>query len=271
MERYITLGAIGRLCRLGLATRGNAAAPAEAIWRALERGVNYWNWCGRRDGMWEAIRELGRRRSGVCIAVQLEARSADGALREIETVCRELKTDYIDVVTYYYVESLEEWRAIVHPERGAQAALEELREQGIVRCVGLTTHQRRLAARVVQEGHLDLVMVRYNAAHRGAERDLFPVTRRLGLPVVAFTVLRWRHLIEPLAAVPEVHPLDAVECYRYVLSNPDVAVALMAPGSAEELAQNLTLLDDWRPVAQEERARIEAYGRLVYRHRRYFP
>ena len=34
-------------------------------------------------------------------------------------------------------------------------------------------------------------MIRYNAAHRGAEREVFPVTEALGLPVIAYTALRW--------------------------------------------------------------------------------
>jgi hypothetical protein len=33
-------------------------------------------------------------------------------------------------------------------------------------------------------------MVRYNAAPRGAERDVFPVTGALGLPVITYTALR---------------------------------------------------------------------------------
>ena len=41
------------------------------------------------------------------------------------------------------------------------------------------------AARMAESGFLDLVMVRYNAAHRGAEREVFPVTASLGLPVSA--------------------------------------------------------------------------------------
>lgn len=51
---------------------------------AIDRGVNYLNWCGRPDGMREAIRGLGSRRQQVTVAVQLEARGADAALRELD-------------------------------------------------------------------------------------------------------------------------------------------------------------------------------------------
>jgi aryl-alcohol dehydrogenase-like predicted oxidoreductase len=43
-------------------------------------------------------------------------------------------------------------------------------------------------------------MVRYNAAHRGAERDVFRVTDSLQMPIVAFTAQRWGAL---LAGTPD--------------------------------------------------------------------
>ena len=40
-------------------------------------------------------------------------------------------------------------------------------------------------------------MIRYNAAHRGAEREVFPVTDAIGMPVIAYTALRWGALLRP--------------------------------------------------------------------------
>ncbi|MBT7100460.1 hypothetical protein HN937_23995, partial [Candidatus Poribacteria bacterium] len=59
------------VCRLGLATRGNTSLdPADVRW-AVDRGVNYLNWCGRADGMSDAIRDMGSRRSEVVVAWQM--------------------------------------------------------------------------------------------------------------------------------------------------------------------------------------------------------
>ena len=44
----------------------------------------------------------------------------------------------------------------------------------------------------------------YNAAHRGAETDVFPVTAALGMPVVAYTALRWGALMRPTREDPKV-------------------------------------------------------------------
>ena len=74
---------LGRVCRLGLATRGGSGLTADDVTHAIDRGVNYLNWCGQPDGMGEAVRRLGERRREVAIAVQLEARCAEDARRGV--------------------------------------------------------------------------------------------------------------------------------------------------------------------------------------------
>lgn len=257
--------------RLGLATRGNTSLDKDDVLSAIDHGINYLNWCGHPDGMRDAIRELGDRRRDVKVAIQLEARDAVGARRELQDRCRELHTDYLDVVTYYYVEHADEWAEITGLG-GAAEVIEAARDQGKVACIGLTSHQRQLAASLARTGRLDLLMLRYNAAHRGAERDVFPVTAQLTLPSVAFTCLRWGALLEVTPDDPPgVLPPDALDCYRFVLGNPAVAIALMAPNGRRELEENLTLLDDWRELTRAEQVRIKAHGDRVRLHAGYFP
>ena len=128
-----------------------------------------------------------------------------------------------------------------------------MQRSGAVRMIGLTTHQRALGAAWAETGKLDLLMIRYNAAHRGAEKDVFPVTHRLGIPVVAYTAQRWGALHEGTADDPAGFvPLAAPEWYRFALAHPAVSVVLMAPRNGGELEQDLGLLDDWRAPGAEE-------------------
>ena len=48
------------ICRLGLATFGNTGIAPEDVLHAIDRGVNFLNWCGVPDGLSEAIANLGR-------------------------------------------------------------------------------------------------------------------------------------------------------------------------------------------------------------------
>ncbi len=269
------------VCRLGLATRGNTHLEPGDVHSAVERGVNYLNWCGHPDGLSRAIAEMGPARKKVVLAWQLQSATSDGAARELDRALNEAKTDYIDIVTFYYVESEGEWCDIASKD-GAYAAMSRARKQGKVRLIGLTSHQRRMAARIAageirsetqtESRPLDMLMLRYNAAHRGAERDVFPVTDPLHIPVVVYTCLRW-------GALPGTTPVDPPgfvpppprEWYRFALANPSVAVAITAPDGREELEHNLALLSDWRPPTPEEQAVLVEHGDRVYHHTGSFP
>ena len=254
------------VCRLGLATRGNSRLTREDVHEAIERGINYLNWCGQPDGLSGAVGELGEKRREVVVAVQLAARDGDGMRKQVDGALAELKTDRIDVVTLYYVETEEEWEGI-SGDGGALGTLTELQRQGVVGMVGLTSHQRRLAAGWAETGKLDLLMLRYNAAHRGAETEVFPVIEAPKVPFVAYTCLRWGALMESTAADPPgFEPPPAKEWYRYVLAEPRVAVAVVAPLERGELDHDLELLEDWRGPTEGEREGLEAHGARVHAH-----
>ena len=221
--------------------------------------------------MASAVRELGSRRKEVMVAIQLESRDKKSAQRELEENLDQLKTDYIDVVTFYYVEHSKEWHDMIG-DQGALAAMRASKEQGLVHMIGLTTHQRALGVEVLKSRELDLLMARYNAAHRGAETSLFPIAQELETPVVTFTSLRWKGLLQSTSEdPPSFTPPGAPDWYRLVLANPAVAVALMAPDNREELEDNLTLLADWRPPTKQEFETLCSHGERVRRNAGQFP
>lgn len=260
-----------RVCRLGLATRGGGRLTEDDVQHALARGVNFLNWCGTPDALSQAVASLGPRRPDVCVCVQFEARTAEDARQELEQIRDVLQTEYVDVLTFYYVEAPEEWRQITGPG-GALEFCREARRAGQVGMLGLTTHQRPLAAAAARSGLLDLLMVRYNAAHRGAETEVFPVTDALGLPVVVYTCLRWGAL---LRGTPEDPPGFAVPrapaWYRFALQATSVTVALMAPHDRPELEEDLTVLEASAPLAPGEYESLAAHGARVRRHAGRFP
>jgi aryl-alcohol dehydrogenase-like predicted oxidoreductase len=267
MNQHTELGnGLPPVCRLGLATRGNTSLDAEDVHLAFERGINYWNWCGHSDGLSKAVGELGDQRDQVVLALQLDTwdRSRDGILKALHSSLNELKTDWIDVATLYYVESEDEWDEITATD-GAMEGLQQAREQGLIRMIGLTSHQRPLAAGWAESGLLDLLLIRYNAAHRGAEKEVFPVTDSIGIPVIAFTCLRWGGLLKSTAEDPDGFEVPcAAAWYRFVLSNPSVSVALMAPNGKQELEANLSILDEWEAPSEAELRILKEHGDRVH-------
>jgi predicted aldo/keto reductase-like oxidoreductase len=267
----LTLHPSRPVCRLGLATRGGTKLTADDVLYALDRGINYLNWCGVEDGLREAIAHLRSRRREVMVCVQLEARTARDAKSELQQLLNELHTDYIDILTFYYVEEPAEWQQIIGPG-GALEFCRQAQRDGQVHLLGLTSHQRPLAAEAARSGLLDLLMIRYNASHRGAEQDIFPVTDARDMPVVVYTCLRWGALLRTTPEDPPgfiVPPAPA--WYRFVLQNPSVAVALMAPDNRAELEENLTILRTAEPLALAEYDLLAAHGQRVRKHAGSFP
>lgn len=259
------------VCRLGLATRGTSKLRAEDVEVALERGINYLNWCGRPDGLSRAVAALGRARKDVVVAAQFRSRTARGAARELDRLLRELDTDYLDVVTCYYVETAEQWRRLLAPD-GALSYLARQKEQGRVRLIGLTSHQRRPAASWAASGALDLLMIRYNAAHRGAEQEVFPLTNTRGMPVVSFTALRWGALLKRTPDDPPgFRPPSPADCYRFCLAQPAIAVVLAAPANRGQLEDDLGLLENWNSPSAAELDALQRHGDRVRRHAGPFP
>ncbi len=135
MKRRVDLGCgLPLVLRLGLATRGDSRLEPKDVLHALEKGVNYWNWCGAEDGLCRAVRELGRERPKVVIASQVSVDdwSRETMLRALDEALKQLKTDWLDIVTLYYVESELEWAEII-ADNGSLLALEEARQEGRIR------------------------------------------------------------------------------------------------------------------------------------------
>jgi predicted aldo/keto reductase-like oxidoreductase len=262
----------GPVCRLGLASRGNTGLTSADVHLAVERGVNFLNWCGTvGNGMSRAVAELGARRRDVVVCAQFEARTAADAAAELRGMLETLRTDYIDVLTFYYVEEPAEWQEVIGPD-GALAYCASARDEGRVRLLGLTTHQRPLAADMARSGLLDLLMIRYNAAHRGAETEIFPTTDALRMPIVAYTALRWGALLQPTPDDPPGFVVPgAAAWYRFVLQSSSVAVVLAAPDGRAELEEDLAVLDTTGPLSPEEYERLAAHGRRVRQHAGSFP
>jgi len=271
-------GGFGKpVCRLGLASRGDLGLTADDVLYAIGRGINFFNWPGvadspgGADGLSAAIASLGPERESLVVCAQFGARTATEAAAELRTVLAELHTDYVDVLTLYYVEHEDEWRQL-RAAGGALGYLQEAQKDGVVRRIGVTSHQRALAAEMATSGLIDTLMIRYNAAHRGAEREIFPETDANSVPVIAYTALRWGALLRKTPADPDgffVPP--APDWYRFVLQSPSVAVVLTAPKNRRELEENLAVLGVAGPLSELEYQRLADHGERVRQSAGRFP
>ena len=186
--------------------------------------------------------------------------SRDGVMRSLESTLERLGLDYIDIV--YLHDPDEHWEAASTTGVGA---LVELRDQGVIRAIGIGINQSEMATRFVRSTDIDLVMIagRYTLLEQGALADLLPLAqeRKVGIVIAGVYNSGLLSRERPAAGskydyadAPE-HLIDkatriAQACERHGVSLPAAAIAfpLLHPAvvsvvigarSAEQIASNV--------------------------------
>lgn len=215
---------------LGLA--GSYGIDPDGVERGFhELGVNYFFTTSKNDGLAEGVKRLraAGHRDQMVIASGANVPTGFGVRRAWERDAKRFGVDHIDVFHLYWVQA--HWYVTGKTWKEMRA----LQETGKVGALAISCHDRPMARRLVDELGLDVLMIRYNAAHRGAEKDIFESLPAARPGVVAYTATRWGKLLSPFQGQG---PMSPAECYRFALGHPAVDVVLCGAGSYQELAEN---------------------------------
>ncbi len=143
----------------------------------------------------------------------------------------------------------------------------QLKAEGKLRFICISTHSRAFFGRIARgevDVPVDVFQLRYNVVHRGAEKDIFPHLPGDNPPgIVVFTATCWRQPLQSGNMPSGESPLTAVDCYRFVLSNPNVDVCVTAPSTARQMEENLSVLDNG-PLRGDEMERVKRIGDYIY-------
>lgn len=207
--------------------------------------------------------------------------SREGVLRSLEASLERLGLDRVDIV--YLHDPDEHYREVL--ETG-YPALEELRDQGVVRAIGAGMNQSAMLADFARHTDMDLLMVagRYTLLEQPALDDLLPVCEQRGVRVVAAGVFNSGLLARPRPTAGATYnyseaPRHLVQrarriasvCERYGTSLPAAAVAFplahpavvsvcLGARSEEQVERNVELLAE--PVAPGLWQTLKADGLL---------
>jgi aryl-alcohol dehydrogenase-like predicted oxidoreductase len=251
---HTTPKSIGRqVHRLGLAL--NYGIDPRGFDMGVERGLNFFFYTQlRTKALLPSLRKaLKARRESCVVATGPSVAYFGSSVRSgVEKRLKELETDYIDVFQLFWLGVGSAWTD------GTIEALLKLRDEGKVKTIGVSIHDRKRAGALAESSPLDLFMIRYNAAHPGAERDIFPHLATRKPAVVAYTATSRKSLLKkPRGWTGDT--MTAGDCYRFCLTSPHVDVVLTGPGSEQELKENLDALDKG-PLTPEEAAWMRDYG-----------
>jgi aryl-alcohol dehydrogenase-like predicted oxidoreductase len=246
---------------LGLA--GNPNMEEGCVTTAYDAGINYFFFYNQSYPV--LINELKPllydNRESIVVATGSESRNLETLRAYFDQIRRQLEVDTVDVFYAEYVAPGDDMETLL----GAGGVFDELhrwKAEGLIRYVGATAHNRPMAVELVESGRIDVLMHRYNMAHRGAEEQVLPAALNAEIPVVAFTCTRWGSLLSGHQDWDGPVP-TAANCYQYVLHHPAVHMALTAPTTRAQLEENLIALKGTEHLSQNLPL-WEAYGKLVY-------
>jgi aryl-alcohol dehydrogenase-like predicted oxidoreductase len=241
--------------RLGLAS--SYGAPATAVEQAFDHGINYFYWGSiRRNSFGDGLRALAPHRDRFLLVTQSYSRMASLIGPSLERALRALRFDYTDALL------LGLWNGAPPPR--ILDACRKLRERGLVRYLAVSTHNRPLIAHLAPDPQFDIFHVRYNAVHRGAEREVFPQLLAHNPPgLVSFTATSWRQLLGHRRIPPGEKIPTAADCYRFVLTQPAVNICMTGPSNAQQFEEALEALR-LGPMPEDEQQWMRRVGDAIY-------
>ncbi len=247
--------------RLGIGSTFDA--PTQVIEAAFDRGINYLYWGSvRQPAFARAMVNLSRQhRDELILTVQTYSNDPGAIEGEVEEAIKSAGVEDFDFLLL--------GNRMEAPADAYIEVFERLRERGLVKFLSLSSHNRPLLPKLLAEyadarSPYELLMFRYNAVHRGAEKDVFPFVPEGTRPFMAtYTATRWGHLLDPAKMPPGEPPLSARDCYRYSLSHAAVDMVIVGPANGAQMDEAISALERG-PLEPEERERIERIGAYLY-------
>lgn len=249
---------------LGLGGAGQTPISDEAqetesialIEKALELGIKYYDTAASYGPSEERFgKVLPAYRERIYLNSKTAARDYDGAWRELERSLKRLQTDYLDSWQLHHVSFTDELDTIFS-DRGAIKAVEEAKEQGLIKFSGITGHHEPEAiAEGLRRYDFDTTLISLNAADvhhpRPFSRTVLPVAREKNVGVIAMKVPAYGRLLKPGL-------LSSMEqAMGYSLSLPGVHCCIIAAENPEQLESNVAIARNYTPLDTAQMTQIE--------------
>ncbi len=173
---------------------------------------------------------------------------------------KNLNTDYIDIGMIHYVDSLKTWKQIVEGEIMEYAL--ELKKQGKINHIGLSSHNPIVALEAVNSGLIEVLMFSVNPCYDLLPGDedvetlwaessyqkplfnldpqrekLYETCQRLGVGITVMKVFGGGDLLSNYS--PAGKAMMPSQCIHYALTRPAVATVFSGVRSIEDLKKSL--------------------------------
>lgn len=248
----------------------------ETVRAAVDSGINFFDMAGGHASIFSAYgKALAGIRDKVYLQMHFGADYTSGEygwttkLDEVKASVKwqleNLQTDYIDFGFIHCLDEESDLKA--YQKNGVLDYVLSLKEQGVVRHIGLSSHTPALVNKVLDMGIVDIVMFSINPVYDygqgdygiGSSDDRQALYRRCEKEGVAISVMKpfcGGQLLDA-ARSPFKVALTKNQCIQYALDKPGVVTVLPGFGSLEELNETLEYLSS--TCEERDYSAISAY------------
>ncbi|UMZ73648.1 aldo/keto reductase [Natranaerofaba carboxydovora] len=228
------------------------------IKEALEYGVNYIDTAPRygnglsEQNIGKVISEINFR-DNIVIATKTHDRSYDGTMRLFEESLNRLQTDYLDIYQLHNITDTDNLLK-AFDDNGAIKALEELKANGDIKNIGITSHNApEVLLTGINEYEFDTCLINLNAAdihEKPFQTDFLEAANEKEMGITAMKILAKGNMFR------EDGISKMKEAFYYSLSF-SVSNAIVGISNIEQLRENIKLAKEFEPLSEDKLTEIE--------------
>lgn len=225
--------------------------------RCLDLGVTFLDTANGYTTSEERIGKAIRgRRDGLVLATKSGARNREDMEKHLKLSLKRLDVDFIDLYQFHGVNDFESLDAVLAPG-GLLSFAQEAQKAGLIKHIGITSHQIDVAKKAVQTNRFETVMFPFNFVTPEADTELLPLCRQHDVGFID---------MKPLAGGMVD---NATIAFKYLLGFPEV---VMIPGiekieEIEEIAAVFAGPTEMTPAELREMEKIKSELGTRFCHR----
>ncbi|MTI65660.1 MAG: aldo/keto reductase [Firmicutes bacterium] len=211
------------------------------ITKASEEGINFIDTAtgyGKSEELiGYGIESVGREKW--IVATKCPVRDYEGMKEKIKESLDKLKVDCIDLYQLHNVKTKEQYNKVMG-EDGALKALKEAKENGLIKEIGITSHDLHILEKAVETEEFSTIQFPYNPVETRAE-TLFKRANELNIGVI---------VMKPIAggAITNVN-----YSLRFILENEDVTTVIPGMKEIKHIEDNASVGNKYVALSSEER------------------
>ena len=204
-------------------------------------------------------------------------RELDICQRNFDDLLTRLDTDYIDVGYIHNLDNPKDWDQLI--DSPTMQYIQDLKKQGVIRSIGLSSHHPTTALNAVNSGLIDVLMFSLNPTYdllapdqeiwdffgdkeydfsglesiRPERLQLYRACEAQGVPIVAMKTLAAGSLLKAERS-PYGKAMTVTQCLHYALTRPSVAAVMLGMQTVAEVDEACAYYDatpsqkDYAPV-----------------------